>query len=62
MFTLYKLCLSVEAGERQRRRGDAAERPGAYLSRREGDARGGARSSAGDGESSSRLGQRRTAL
>ena len=54
----FKLRLSVEAGKRQRRRGNAAERSGVDLSRRESHARGGSRASAGDGESSSWLGQR----
>ncbi len=57
----FKLRLSVEAGKRQRRRGNAAERSRVDLSRRESHARGGSRASAGDGESSSWLdsGERR---
>ena len=62
MFTLYKLCLPVKTGERQRRRGDAAQRSRAYLSRRQSDARGGSRPSAGHGKSSAWLGQRRAAV
>ena len=53
----FKLRLSIETGERQRRRCDVIERSRAYLSRGESHARSGSRSPAGDGESSPRLGQ-----
>lgn len=56
MFTLYKLCLSVEAGERQRRWGDATERSRADLSRRESHARSGPCGFTGYRQGASRLG------